>query len=58
MNSTETIAGKEVYSLNKSNVYRFDKRNLLEYMDSIKDEFILNLFYDYKNSLEIPTNGK
>lgn len=48
VNSTETIAGKEVYSLNKSNVYRFDKRNLLEYMDSIKDEFILNLFYDYK----------
>ena len=48
VNSIETIAGKEVYSLNKSNVYRFDKRNLLEYMDSIKDEFILNLFYDYK----------
>ena len=41
VNSTKTIAGKEVYSLNKSNVYRFDKRNLLEYMDSIKDEFIL-----------------
>lgn len=48
VNSTATIAGKEVYSLNKSNVYRFDKSNLLEYMDSIKDEFILKLFYDYK----------
>lgn len=44
VNSTETIAGKEVYSLNKSNVYKFNKRNLLEYMDSIKNEFILNLF--------------
>lgn len=51
VNSTETIAGKEVYSLNKSNVYKFNKRNLLEYMDSIKNEFILNLFYDYKNLL-------
>lgn len=48
LGSTEINAGKEVYSLNKSNVYRFDKRNLLEYMDSIKDEFILNLLYDYR----------
>ena len=48
VNSTATVSGKEVYSLKKSNVYRFDKTNLLEYMNSIKDEFIHNLFYDYK----------
>lgn len=47
-NLTEIINGKEVYSLNKSNVYRFDKQNLLEYMDSIRDEFRLKLLYDYK----------
>lgn len=43
VNSTETIVGKELYSLNKSNVYKFDKKNLLEYMTSMKDEFILRL---------------
>ena len=48
VNATEKIAGKEVYSLNKSNIYRFDKNNLIEYIDSIKDEFVLKLFYNYK----------
>lgn len=48
VNSTKIVNGKEVYSLNKSNVYRFDKKNLLEYMDSIRDEFRLKLLYDYK----------
>lgn len=45
---TTKIAGKDVYSLNTSNVYRFDKDNLLEYLDTIKDEFKLNLLYDYR----------
>lgn len=48
VNSTEDVNGKEVYSLNQSNVYRFDKKNLLEYMDSIRDEFRLKLLYEYK----------
>lgn len=39
-NLTEIINGKEVYSLNKSNVYRFDKQNLLEYMDSIMESLL------------------
>lgn len=47
-NLTAEIDGKEVYLLDKLNVYRFDKRNLLEYMDSIKEEFVLNLFYNYR----------
>lgn len=48
VNSTEIINRKEVYSLSESNVYKFDKENLLEYMDSIRDEFRLKLLYNYK----------
>lgn len=48
VNVTKKDAGKEVYSLSTSNLYRFDKDNLLEYLDSIKDEFKLKVLQDYK----------
>lgn len=48
VNVTRIIAGKEVFSLNTSNVYRFDKDNLLEYLNSIKDEFKLNVLMEYR----------
>ena len=48
VNVTTINAGKEVYSLNALNVYRFDKDNLLEYLDSVKDEFKLKVLYNYR----------
>ena len=46
INATSITAGKEVYNLPATNIYRFDKDNLLEYLDCIKDEFKYNLLYN------------
>ena len=48
INATTLMAGKAVYSLNTSNVYKFDRKNLLEYLDSVKDEFKLKILSNYK----------
>ncbi len=47
-NAISNNAGKAVYTLPATNIYRFEKSNLLEYLDCIKDEFKHNLLFTYK----------